>query len=200
MSDNVLNQQALDQLFISARTHNAWQEREVSEALLHQLYDLMKFGPTEANMCPIRIVFVKSLEAKKRLEPLMDEGNRKKTMSAPVNAILAYDLNFYEHMGKLFPHVQGARSWYEGNSEKISFVALRNSSLQAAYFIMAARSLGLDCGPMAGFDAAGVRAEFLNQDAGTLQPNFICNLGYGDSSGLHPRLPRFAFDEVCKIL
>jgi 3-hydroxypropanoate dehydrogenase len=198
MSGSILNSEALDQLFIKARTHGVWQDRDVPESVLHQLYDLMKFGPTEANTCPMRIVFVRSQEAKKRLEPLMDEGNRKKTMAAPVNAILAYDLKFYEHMDKLFPHAPGARSWYEGNTPKIEKVALRNGSLQAAYFMMAARALGLDCGPMAGFNADGVKAEFLTEDS--VVPNIICNLGYGDPAALHPRGPRFAFDEVCRVV
>lgn len=196
--DAVLDQHALDRLFVEARTYGVWQDRQVPDEVLHRLYELMKFGPTEANICPMRIVFVRSPEAKKHLEPLMDEGNRKKTMAAPVNAILAYDLKFYEHMDKLFPHVPGARSWYEGNTAKIEAVGLRNGSLQAAYFMLAARALGLDCGPMAGFNADGVKAEFLSE--ASFVPNIICNLGYGDPASLHPRLPRFEFDAVCKVL
>jgi 3-hydroxypropanoate dehydrogenase len=196
--DAVLDQNALDRLFVEARTYGVWQDREVPDEMLHRLYELMKFGPTEANTCPMRIVFVRSQEAKKRLDPLMDEGNRKKTMAAPVNAILAYDLKFYEHMDKLFPHAPGARSWFEGNQPKIEKVGLRNGSLQAAYFMIAARSLGLDCGPQSGFNVDGVKAEFF---AGTdVVPNIVCNLGYGDPASLHPRLPRFEFDAACKVL
>lgn len=194
----ILDQDSLDTLFIKARTHGVWRDQDVPEDLLRRLYDIMKFGPTEANTCPMRIVFIRSPEAKNRLEPLMDEGNKKKTMLAPVNAILAYDLKFYEHMDKLFPHAPGARGWYEGNAAKIQTAALRNGSLQAAYFMLAARSLGLDCGPMAGFSVEGVKAEFFKDD--DFVPNIICNVGYGDPAALHPRSPRFTFEEVCSIL
>ncbi|PPE71709.1 malonic semialdehyde reductase [Caldimonas thermodepolymerans] len=186
-----------EQLFDNARTHNAWQDRPVDDALLQRLYDLMKYGPTSANCCPARIIFVKSPEAKARLLPCMSEGNRAKTAAAPVTAIIGMDLKFYEKLPQLFPHNPAARTWFEGNEAVAQATAFRNSSLQGGYFIMAARALGLDCGPMSGFDAARVDAEFW---AGTdVKTNFICNLGYGDPSGLFPRSPRLSFDEACRI-
>jgi len=188
---------SLDQLFRDARTRGAWRDKDVPDALLHELVDLVKLGPTSGNCSPARFVFVKSPEAKARLKPFLSEGNRAKTMKAPVCAIIGYDLDFYEHLPKLFPHTD-AKSWFEGKPEKIADTAFRNSSLQGAYLILAARALGLDCGPMSGFDQAGVDQEFF---AGTkVKSNFLCNLGYGDDSALRPRSPRFDFDEMARIL
>jgi len=187
----------LDQLFREARTHNAWQDRDVPDELLHQIVDLLKLGPTSANCSPARFVFVKSPEAKKRLEPFLSEGNRDKTMKAPVCAIIGYDLDFYHHLPKLFPHAD-AKSWFVGNEKKIAETAFRNGTLQGAYLIMASRALGLDCGPMSGFDNEGVDREFF---AGTkVKSNFLCNLAYGDAKGLFPRSPRFSFDEMARIV
>lgn len=192
-----LDSNALDQLFNKARTHNKWQAREVSDSLLHELADLMKMAPTSANCSPARIVFVKSPAAKAKLEPLLSEGNRAKTMSAPVCAIIGSDQEFYNHLPKLFPHAP-AKTWFEGNAPHIAATAFRNSSLQGAYLIMAARALGLDTGAMSGFDNAAVDAAFF---AGTaIKSNFLCNLGYGDPAGLFPRSPRFEFGEFCSIV
>ncbi|HWP18040.1 MAG TPA: malonic semialdehyde reductase [Burkholderiaceae bacterium] len=187
-----------EQLFDDARTHNGWLDKPVPDELLRRLYDLMKWGPTSANCSPARIIFVKSPEAKAKLVPCMSEGNRAKTAAAPVTAILGMDMQFYEQLPKLFPHNQEARSWFKGQPEVIQATAMRNSSLQGGYFIMAARALGLDCGPMSGFDAPRVDAEFW---LGTpVKTNFICNLGYGDASKLFPRSPRLAFEEACRIV
>jgi 3-hydroxypropanoate dehydrogenase len=186
-----------EQLFDDARTHNAWLPREVPDALLQRLYDLMKWGPTSANCSPTRIVFVKSPAAKAKLLPCLMEGNRAKTEAAPVTAILGMDMAFYEKLPQLFPHNPEARSWFEGNPELIQATALRNGSLQGGYFILAARALGLDCGPMSGFDAAAVDAAFWGGT--TVRTNFLCNLGYGDASQLFPRGPRLRFDEACRI-
>ncbi|NWG30102.1 MAG: malonic semialdehyde reductase [Rhodocyclaceae bacterium] len=192
-----LDDAALDQLFRTARTHNAWQDKPVPDTLLRELHELMKWGPTSANCWPLRVVYVKSAQAKERLIPLLMEGNRAKVRAAPVTAILGMDMAFYEQLPKLFPHTD-ARSWFAGNPALIEATAFRNSSLQGAYFMLAARALGLDCGPMSGFDNAAVDAEFF---AGTtVKSNFICSLGYGDPAGLFPRSPRPSFDEVCKIL
>ena len=192
-----LDASALDQLFCNARTHNAWQPREVSDAQLHQLYELARFGPTSANCSPARIVFVKSAAAKRRLGPALSEMNHDKTIAAPVTAIIGSDQAFYEKLPKLFPHTD-ARSWFVGNDALIASTAFRNSSLQGAYLILAARALGLDCGPMSGFDNTKVDAEFF---AGTsIKSNFLVNLGYGDASVLFPRSPRLEFDEACSIL
>jgi 3-hydroxypropanoate dehydrogenase len=187
----------LDQLFGSARTHNAWRDLDVPDELLHQIFDLAKPGPTSANCSPARFVFVKSRAAKERLKPHLSEGNRDKTMKAPVCAIIGYDLDFYLHLPKLFPHTD-ARSWFEGNEKKIAETAFRNGTLQGGYLIMAARALGLDCGPMSGFDNQGVDREFF---AGTrVKSNFLCNLGHGDQAALFPRSPRFSFDEMARIV
>lgn len=196
MTSAPLSDQALDQLFREARSYNSWQDREVSDELLHQLYDLMKWGPTSANSCPARIVFVKSEEAKQRLKPCLNEGNVEKSMTAPVVAIIGMDMEFYEKLSKLFPHTD-ARSWYVGKPEKIQVNAMRNSSLQGGYFIMAARALGLDCGPMSGFDYPKLEAEFFPD--GKVKANFICAIGYGTTDKLYPRGPRLDFDEACRI-
>jgi len=191
-----LHPNALAQLFTEARTHNAWQDQDVPDALLRDVVDLMRWGPTSANMSPARIVFVKSPAAKARLKPLLMEGNVEKTMAAPVTAIIGHDLDFYEHLPRLFPHAD-ARSWFAGKPEFIATSAFRNGSLQGGYFILAARALGLDCGPMSGFDNAGVDAAFFPDSR--IKSNFLCNLGYGDPKGLFPRSPRFAFDEIARI-
>lgn len=188
---------ALSQLFLSARTHNVWFDTPVPDDLLVRVVDLMKLGPTSANCSPARIVFVRSQEAKARLKPHLSEGNRDKTMKAPVTAIIGYDLEFYEKLPKLFPHTD-ARSWFAGKPDHIRETAFRNGTLQGAYLILAARALGLDCGPMSGFDQDGVTAEFF---PGTpIKANFLCNLGYGDASALRPRSPRLAFDELARII
>ncbi|WP_295556203.1 malonic semialdehyde reductase [uncultured Hyphomicrobium sp.] len=193
----VIDQAALEQIFLSARTHSVWLDKPVPDELLVRVVDLMKLGPTSANCSPARVVFVKSPEAKARLKPFLSAGNLDKTLKAPVTAILGYDLEFYEKLPRLFPHTD-ARSWFTGKPEHIVETAFRNGSLQGAYFIIAARSLGLDCGPMSGFDQAGVTAEFF---AGTpIKANFLCNLGYGDASALKPRSPRLAFEELAQIL
>lgn len=193
----VIDQAALEQIFLSARTHSVWLDKPVPDELLVRVVDLMKLGPTSANCSPARVVFVKSPEAKARLKPFLSAGNLDKTLKAPVTAILGYDLEFYEKLPRLFPHTD-ARSWFTGKPEHIVETAFRNGSLQGAYFIIAARSLGLDCGPMSGFDQAGVTVEFF---AGTpIKANFLCNLGYGDASALKPRSPRLAFEELAQIL
>jgi 3-hydroxypropanoate dehydrogenase len=192
-----LSEEALKQILTEARTHSVWLPEPVSDDLLNQIYNLMKWGPTSANCCPARIVFVKSPEAKAKLLPCMAEGNVEKTKTAPVTAIIAQDMEFYEKLPKLFPFAD-ARSWFAGNNPFIESTAFRNSSLQGAYFIIAARSVGLDCGPMSGFDNAKVDAAFFEGTA--WKSNFICNLGYGDSSKLHPRAPRLEFSEACTIL
>jgi 3-hydroxypropanoate dehydrogenase len=186
----------LDRLFREARTHNVL-GGEVDDATLRRLYDLMKFGPTEANSCPARLVFVRSPEAKARLRPALSDGNADKTMAAPVTAIIGYDLAFYEKLPVLFPHTD-ARSWFaDAPEERLDRIGVRNSALQAAYLVMAARALGLDCGPMTGFDAAAVDAAFF---AGTrVRSHILVNLGHGDPAALFPRSPRLAFDEAARI-
>ena len=197
MSD-VLSSEDLDLIFREARTHSVWLDKPVEDALLEQVYDLAKMGPTSANMCPMRIILVKSREAKERLKPALDAGNVDKTMKAPVTAIIGMDIHFYEKLPKLFPRAN-AKSWFKDLPENVlEYIALRNSSLQGAYFMLAARALGLDCGPMSGFDNAKVDEAFF---AGTtVKSNFLCNLGYGDRSKLHPRNPRLEFDEACRVL
>ena len=188
---------SIEQLFLNARTHGAWQPKPVSDATLRELYELVKWGPTAANSCPMRVVFVRSAAEKERLKPCLSPGNVEKTMAAPVTAIVAMDMEFYEKLPALFPHAD-ARSWYAGNQAAIDSNAVLNSSLQGAYLIVAARALGLDCGPMGGFDKDKVNAAFL---AGTTwRANFLVNIGYGDPSKLHPRLPRLGFDEACRIV
>ncbi len=191
-----LDANALDQLFRTARTHNAWQKKDVPDGLLHELYDLLKWAPTSANASPARFVFVKSAEAKAKLKSTLAPGNVDKTMSAPVTVIVAQDMAFYDKLPQLFPHAD-ARSWFAGNDALIESTAFRNATLQGAYLIMAARALGLDTGAMSGFDAAKLDAEFF---AGTtIKSNFLINLGYGDAAGLFPRSPRLSFDEAARI-
>lgn len=192
-----LDSQALDQLFRAARTHHAWLDRPVDEATLRELYALTILGPTSVNCLPARLVFVRGAEAKARLRPFLAPGNVEQTLAAPVTVIIGQDHGFPDHLPRLFPFTD-ARSWFAGNDAKISETALRNSSLQGAYLLLAARALGLDTGAMSGFDNAGVDAEFF---AGTqVRSNFLINLGYGDAGKLHPRAPRPAFDEYARIL
>ena len=195
--DRPLSDSALAQLFTEARTRNAWSDRPVSEDLLRKLYDLTKFGPTAVNNTPARFIFVTSPEAKARLIPLMSEGNQAKTLQAPVNVIIGQDIDFHEHLPVLFPHAPGAKDWFAEEAGRRE-AAFRNSSLQGGYFLLAARALGLDVGPMSGFDPAGVKAEFF---AGTtVEPNFIVNLGYGTDENLFPRSPRLAFEDAAVVL
>lgn len=187
---------ALDQLFTNARTYTTFTDAPVSDALVHQLYDLLKWAPTSANASPARFVFVKSTEAKAKLKPALAEGNLAKTMAAPLTVIVAHDMAFYEQLPKLFPHAD-ARSWFAGNDALIQTTAFRNGSLQGAYLMLAARALGLACGAMSGFDNQKVDEAFF---AGTtVKSNFLINLGVGDDAGLHPRNPRLSFDEACRI-
>lgn len=192
----ILDDTALDQLFRTARTYNRF-SGEIDDATLHRLYELLKWGPTSANQSPARFVFVRSAEAKKKLEPALDEGNREKTMSAPVVAIVGYDEDFHEKLPYLFPHTD-AKSWFDGPREGRHDHAFRNGTLQGAYLILAARALGLDTGPMTGFDAAKVDAAFF---AGTaVRSNFLVNLGKGDPASIFDRSPRLSFDEACRIV
>jgi 3-hydroxypropanoate dehydrogenase len=194
----VLSNDGLDLILRQARTHHVWLDKPVEDGLLKQVYELARMGPTSANMSPMRIIFVKSREAKEKLKPALDAGNVDKTMKAPVTAIIGMDVHFYEKLPKLFPHVD-AKSWFKDLPENVlEYMALRNSSLQGAYVMLAARSLGLDCGPMSGFNNAKVDEAFF---AGTtIKSNFLCNLGYGDASKLHPRSPRLSFEEACKVV
>lgn len=194
---NRLDDAGLDLLFRNARSHNVWLDTPVSDDSLRQLYELMKWGPTSANCSPARILFLRTAQAKERLRPALSQGNLEKTMSAPVTAIIGYDVHFYDQLPKLFPHAD-ARSWFTGSPELAASTALRNSSLQGGYFILAARALGLDCGPMSGFDAATIEQEFFAD--GNTRVNFLCNLGHGDAAQLFPRSPRLDFDEACSLL
>ena len=192
-----LSEEALDLIFRKARTFYAWKPEPVSDATLHQIYDLYKFGPTSFNTSPARIVFVRTPEAKARLLPALMPLNVEKARTAPVTAIIAYDTEFYEKLPKLVPHMD-ARGFFAGNAPLIQETAFRNGTLQGAYFIIAARAVGLDCGPMSGFDAAKVNAEFFPD--GKWKTNFVCNLGHGDASNQHPRAPRLDFEEACTVL
>jgi 3-hydroxypropanoate dehydrogenase len=193
----MLNDIALSTLFFDARTHNGWRDKPVTDEQLQRIYELMKWGPTSANSSPARIVFVKSSQAKEKLLACMNPGNVEKTKAAPVTAIIGMDMEFYEKLPQLSPH-NNARSWFVGNQPVIDTTAFRNSSLQGGYFIMAARAIGLDCAPMSGFDADKMNETFF---AGTtIKTNFVCSLGYGDTSKLHPRGPRLAFDEACRLI
>ena len=208
----MLTAEALDTLFRHARTYSYWLDKPVSDDTLRELYGLLKWAPTSANASPARFVFVRSPKAKERLRPALAPGNVDKTMSAPVTVIVAYDLMFYEKLPKLFPHAPQMRDLYASNPQLVETTARRNSSLQGAYLILAARSLGLDCGPMSGFDnakldgeffAAGKECEGCDQEffpEGHVRSNFLVNLGYGDEARLHPRLPRLEFGEACSVL
>ena len=192
-----LDQNALDRLFMEARTQNGWQDLPVSVELLKAVWDLAKMGPTSANCSPARIVFVVSGEAKERLRPCLIEDNVDKTLAAPATAIIGSDQKFYDRLPELFPHTD-ARSWFVGNESLIKATAFRNSTLQGAYFMFAARALGLDCGPMSGFDEAAVNEAFFS---GThIEANFLFNIGYGNGEGLFPRSPRLAFDDACSVV
>jgi 3-hydroxypropanoate dehydrogenase len=192
-----LDDAALRLLFLDARTHNSWQPKPIADSLLREVVDVMKMAPTSVNCSPARIVFVKSAEAKAKLKPLLMEGNVEKTMAAPVTAIIGTDMAFFDHLPKLFPSTD-AKSWFTGNADFARASAIRNGTLQGGYFILAARALGLDCGPMSGFDNAGVDKAFFA--ATKIESNFLCNLGYGDPAGVHPRSPRFDFDEMASIV
>lgn len=186
----------IEMLFTGARTYKTWQDKPVEDAALMEAYNLAKMGPTSANCCPLHIVFIKSAAEKERLKSCLDEGNITQTMTAPVTALFGYDLAFYEKLPQLFPHTD-ARSWFVGNDALIEKTAFRNGTLQAAYFIIAARAVGLDCGPMGGFNAK--LADELFFAGTTVKSNFLCNLGYGDASKLHPRNLRPDFNEACSI-
>ncbi|MBP5858205.1 malonic semialdehyde reductase [Marivibrio halodurans] len=192
-----IDQAALDQMFLEARTHNVWLDREVSDDLLRRAYELARMAPTSANCQPMRVLFIRSKAEKEKLDPCLSQGNREKTMAAPVTAIVAHDTAFYEQLPWLFPHTD-ARSWFAGDAAKAETNAFRNGSLQGAYLLLACRAVGLDCGPMSGFDNDKVDAAFL---AGTgWKSNFLMNIGHGDPAALRPRGPRPAFDDFCRIL
>lgn len=193
----MLNEEVLDTLFTKARSYNGWLNKPVSKIQVNQIYQLMKFAPTAANTCPARIIFVQSNEAKERLKPHLDEGNVEKSMTAPVVAIIGYDTEFYEKLPFLFPHTD-AKSWYVGKPEKIKSVGEMNATLQGAYFIMATRSIGLDCGPMGGFNANTLDGEFFPD--GKIKSIFLCGIGYGDTDKFFDRSPRLEFNEACKII
>lgn len=193
----MLDQNALDTLFINARSHNGWLDKNITDEQIHQIYELMKFGPTAANNCPARITFIKSDAAKQKLKTHLDEGNVDKSMAAPVIAIISYDTEFYEKLPFLFPHTD-AKSWYAGSPAKIKLAGEMNATLQGAYFMLAARSVGLDCGPMGGFNNETLNQEFFPD--GKTKSIFICALGYGDINKIHPRGPRLSFNEACEIV
>ena len=196
----MINDESLDQLFLSARTANGWLSGDVTDAQLKQIFDLTKMPPTSANCQPTRLVFLRSAEAKERLRPALSPGNLDKTLKAPVVTIIAHDTQFQEHLPRLFPHAPDFRSMFDGeeNRAKREVAAMRNGTLQGGYFILAARAVGLDCGPMSGFDNQAVDEEFFPE--GRFKSNFLCNLGRADPDKTFPRSPRFEFDEVCKVL
>lgn len=197
-AEEAISSRAIARLFTEARSYNGWLPGDVPDASLRQIYDLMKWGPTSMNSQPARILFLKSTSQKERLRPHLSPGNLDKTMSAPVVAIVGYDLTFHDHLPVTFPHLPAARDYYEGKDDLIAATAFRNGSLQGAYLIMATRALGLDCGPMSGFNNAGVDAEFF---AGTsIRSNFLCGIGRGDRSKVFGRSPRLDFDTTCQIL
>ena len=210
--NNRLSDEGMNLLFREARTHSYWLDKPISDETLQELYDLMKWAPTSVNGSPARILLLRTPEAKQRLLPALASGNVEKTMTAPVTAIIGYDLRFYEKLPKLAPHNPAYRDMFVNAPELTEVTARRNSSLQGAYFILAARALGLDCGPMSGFDNAKVDQEFFGSGkqayadeqefftAGCMRSNFLCNLGYADHSKVHPRAPRLDFDEVCQLL
>jgi 3-hydroxypropanoate dehydrogenase len=195
--NRIINDAALDQLYRQARTHRSWTGEPVSDVVLQAAYDLARMAPTSGNCCPMRVLFLRSREAKERLKPALSAGNLVQTMSAPVTAIIGYDLQFYDYLPRLYA-ASDARRWFVSSEALIRETAFRNGSLQGAYFILAARAVGLDCGPMSGFDNAKVDAEFFPD--GRIKSNFLCNLGYGDGGRMRPRDARLEFDEACKIL
>lgn len=196
----MIDERSLDTLFRKARTQNGWLDRPVSDAQLRAVYDLLKMAPTSANSQPGRFVFLRSAEAKARLRPALSPGNLEKTMAAPVVAIVAHDTHFHEHLPRLFPHNPGAVNWFAGEANRAAreTAAFRNGTLQGAYLILAARAVGLDCGPMSGFDNAKVDAEFFPD--GRFRSNFLCSLGHGDPAKLFARSPRFEFEDACQLL
>lgn len=194
-----LDDRALDTLFRAARTYKSWADRPVEADKIRALYDLFKWGPTSANCCPARFVFIQSPQARERLKPHLDLGNVEKTMTAPVTVIVAHDLEFYTRADVFAPHAPDkVRALWEGKPAAVTDTAFRNATLQGGYLIMAARALGLDCGPMSGFSKKGVKGEFFPDK--NWEANFLVNIGYGTEKGLFPRAPRFDFDEVCEIL
>jgi 3-hydroxypropanoate dehydrogenase len=206
-----LSDEALDVLFRDARTFRTWLDKPVTDDILREIYELMKWGPTSTNCCPARILFLRTKESKERLRPALAPGNVENTMNAPVTAIVATDMQFYEHLPKLVPYNPQAKNLFVDSPDLAEATARRNGTLQGAYFMLAARALGLDCGPMSGFDNSKVDREFfgagLERDGvsqeyspGRLESNFLCNIGYGDPSGLKPRLPRLDFEEASKLL
>lgn len=207
MSPRIANE-CLDVIFRNARTHNAWLPKPVTDETIREIYETMKWGPTSMNGSPARFVFLRSSEAKERLRPSLSPGNVEKTMLAPVTVIVAYDLRFYEKLPELFPHNPRGKEYFINDPTLAEVTAKRNSSLQGAYLIIAARALGLDCGPMSGFDNAKLDSEFFPHTATAQQEhvgtctrsNFLCSIGYGDSARLYPRGPRLSFDEACKVL
>ena len=195
---SLVNQESLDTLFRNARTYSGWQEKPIEDSVLKELYELAKMGPTSMNSLPARFVFLTTPQSKEKLKPALSEGNIKKAMTAPVTVIVAYDSLFYEYLPVLFPHSSGAKDRYANNAELAKATAFRNGSLQGAYLILAARALGLDCGPMSGFNNTKVDELFFPD--GRLRSNFLLNLGYGDENSLRPRGPRLGFDEACTVL
>ena len=193
----MLDDAALDTIFREARTHNAWRDRPVGDEDLRRIFELMKWGPTSANMCPARFVFVRTPEAKAKLAPALSSGNLDKTMAAPATAVIGYDLRFFERMDFLFPHDDFMANLYRDDPEAAAEAGFRNGTLQGAYFMIAARALGFDIGAMSGFDRGKVDAAFFA--GSSVRSNFLCNIGHGDPTVLFPRHPRFAFDEVCRI-
>jgi 3-hydroxypropanoate dehydrogenase len=194
----MLDAAGLELLFQTARTHNTFTDEPVSDETLRELYDLLKWGPTSANSSPARFLFLRTPEAKERLAPALSAGNLDKTMAAPVTVIVAYDPRFYEHLPRLFPHNPEARSWFTSNEALAATTAFRNGTLQGAYLIVAARALGLDTGPMSGFDNDKVDEAFLRGRG--WRSNFLVNLGHGDPAGVHPRSPRLDFEDACQLL
>ncbi|MBT8472082.1 MAG: malonic semialdehyde reductase [Marinicaulis sp.] len=197
MPDEIINDAAMDIIFRDARTRNGWKDRDISRPLVQAVYDLMKWGPTSANCSPARFIFAQSDAAKARLKPHLSAGNVDKTLSAPCCVIIGNDLDFYEKLPELFPHTD-AKSWFAGNESLIEETAMRNGTLQGAYFMIAARALGLDCGPMSGFDREGVDGEFFADT--NIRSNFLCNIGYGNDDNLFPRSPRLDFNEACQVI
>jgi len=191
-----LSDRDLDTLFMEARSYNAWSERPVPETMLEKIWNIARMGPTSANCSPARIVFVTSQAAKEKLRPCLMDGNVDKTMQAPATAIIGQDMAFYEKLPELFPHTD-ARAWFAGNDALIEETAIRNSTLQGAYLMLAARALGLDCGPMSGFDKEMVNEAFFTGT--TAKVNFMCNIGYGTDEDLFPRSPRLSFAQACRV-
>ncbi len=197
MARTPLDDTGLNLLFRDARTHSKWVDGVVSDEILRQIFDLMKMAPTSANCSPARFVFVTSPEGKEKLKPALSSGNVEQTMAAAATAIIAYDMEFYEHLPKLYPPAD-AKSWFTGNDKLIYETAFRNGSLQGAYLMMAARALGFDCGPMSGFDEDTLNAAFFPD--GRFKANFLCNIGHGDDDKVYPRTPRFDFNEACEVV